>query len=49
MGRDKSRAHMQSAHRIDPNIEQQLDVLRQKLAEVNTTLLLTHLLPGVPH
>lgn len=33
MGRDKSRAHMQSAHRIDSNIEQQLDVLRQKLAE----------------
>ena len=35
MGRDKSRAHL--SHRIDLNVEQQLEALRQKLAEVSTT------------
>ena len=35
MGRDKSRAHL--SHRIDLNVEQQLEALRQKLAEVSMT------------
>lgn len=33
MGRDKSRAHLHVSHRIDPNVEQQLEALRHKLAE----------------
>ena len=37
MGRDKSRAHLHVSHRIDPNVEQQLEALRQKLAEVSVT------------
>lgn len=37
MGRDKSRAHLHLSHRIDPNVEQQLEALRQKLAEVSVT------------
>ena len=37
MGRDKSRAHLHASHRIDPNVEHQLEVLRQKLAEVSVT------------
>ena len=36
MGRDKSRAH--ASHRIDPNVEQQIEALRQKLAEVDITM-----------
>ena len=36
MGRDKSRAHLHNLHRIDSNNEQQLEVLRQKLAQVGT-------------
>jgi len=36
MGRDKSRAHLHSLHRIDSNTAQQLEVLRQKLAQVGT-------------
>lgn len=36
MGRDKSRAH--ASHRIDPNFEQQIEALRQKLAEVGITM-----------
>ena len=36
MGRDKSRAH--ASHRIDPNVEQQIEALRQKLAEVGITM-----------
>ena len=36
MGRDKSRAH--ASHRIDPNVEQQIEALRQKLAEVVITM-----------
>lgn len=36
MGRDKSRAHLHNLHRIDSNTEQQLEVLRQKLAQVGT-------------
>ena len=36
MGRDKSRAHLHSLHRIDSNTEQQLEALRQKLAQVGT-------------
>lgn len=34
MGRDKSRAHLHVSHRIDPNVEQQLEDLKQKLNEV---------------
>ena len=34
MGRDKSRAHLHVSHRIDPNVEQQLEDLKQKLIEV---------------
>lgn len=34
MGRDKSRAHV--SHRIDPNVEQQIGALRQKLAETES-------------
>ncbi|KAJ7389046.1 Neurabin-1 isoform X1 [Desmophyllum pertusum] len=34
MGRDKSRAHL--SHRIDPNVEQQLEALRHKLVEAQT-------------
>ena len=36
MGREKSRAH--ASHRIDPNVEQQIEALRQKLAEVGITM-----------
>ena len=34
MGRDKSRAHIHISHRIDPNVEQRLEDLKQKLIEV---------------
>ena len=34
MGRDKSRAHLHVSHRIDPNVEQQLEDLKHKLIEV---------------
>lgn len=38
MGRDKSRAHLHVSHRIDPNVEQQLEELKQKLVEVSCDL-----------
>ena len=34
MGRDKSRAHLHASHRIDPNVEQRVEDLKQKLIEV---------------
>ena len=41
MGRDKSRAHLHVSHRIDPNVEQQLEDLKQKLIEVGYRGLIT--------
>ena len=47
MGRDKSRAHLLASHRIDHNAEQQIEELRQKLAEVGVKLCMNKLLHAV--